>query len=114
MPGSLSIEHQLTEILKRQMNYLVIDIDQYVDPAEELAAKIESVKRAKNCDVVIYAPGYDRRSRVIQELEKHGIRYYIFSANQAEAREAFERLYEWILPRAGGRRKSRGKLGIPL
>lgn len=91
VPGSLSIEHQLTEILKRQMDYLVIDIDQYVDPAEELATKIESVKRAKNCDVVIYAPGYDRRSRVIQELEKHGIRYYIFSANQAEAREAFER-----------------------
>lgn len=91
VPGSLSIEHQLTEILKRQMDYLVIDIDQYVDPAEELGTKIESVKRAKNCDVVIYAPGYDRRSRVIQELEKHGIRYYIFSANQAEAREAFER-----------------------
>lgn len=89
--SSLSIEHQLTEILQKQMSYLVIDIEQYVDPADELAAKIESVKRAKNCDVVIYAPGYDRKSRVIQALESHGIRYYIFSANQADARDAFER-----------------------
>lgn len=91
VPSSPSIEHQLTEMLKSQMEYLVIDIEQYVDPADELAAKIESVKRAKNCDVVIYAPGYDRKSRVIQELEIRGIRYYVFSANQADARDTFER-----------------------
>lgn len=89
--SSPSIELQLTSILKRQMEYLVIDVEQYIDDAEEIAKKIESVKRAKNCDVIIYAPGYDKRSRVIEELEKRGIRYYIFSADQSGARDEFER-----------------------
>ena len=86
-----TIEMQLTKILDRTMDYLVIDIEQYVDKAEELATKIESIKRAKNCDVIIYAPGYDRRSRIIMELVSRGIRYYIFSADQSGAREELER-----------------------
>lgn len=89
--SSPSIELQLTKILQQPVQYLIFDIEQYVDPANELAAKIESVKRAKNCEVIIYAPGYDRQSRIISELETRGIIYYIFSANQADAREEFER-----------------------
>lgn len=86
-----TIEMQLTKILDKTMDYLVIDIEQYVDKAEELATKIESIKRAKNCDVIIYAPGYDRRSRIITELVSRGIRFYIFSADQSGAREELER-----------------------
>lgn len=89
--SSPSIELQLSDILEQSADYLVIDIEQYVTPADELAQKIESVKRAKNCDVIIYAPGYDRESRIITALARHEIRYYIFSANQADARQEFER-----------------------
>ena len=89
--SSPSIELQLTAILERQMRYLVIDVEQDVDTAEEIAIKVESLKRAKNCDVIIFAPGYNRHSRIIEELERRGIRFYIFSADQAGAREEFER-----------------------
>ena len=61
--NAMSIEAHLTAILEKTMQYLVIDIEQYIDKADELATKIESIKRAKNCDVIIYAPGYVRESR---------------------------------------------------
>ena len=96
--SSPSIELQLPLILGRQMQYLVIDIEQYVDSAEEIATKVESLKRAKNCDVIIFAPGYNRHSRIIEELEKRGIRFYIFSADQAGAREEFERCLNGYYP----------------
>lgn len=86
-----SIAMQLDEILKHQMRYIVIDIEQYVDPAADVAAEIERIRRAKNCDVVIYAPGYNRESLIIRELRKYDIKYYIFASTQAGAREEFER-----------------------
>lgn len=49
--NAISIETQLTAILEKTMQYLVIDIEQYIDKADELATKIESIKRAKNCNV---------------------------------------------------------------
>ena len=73
--NAISIETQLTAILEKTMQYLVIDIEQYIDKADELATKIESIKRAKNCNVIIYAPGYVRESRIIQELNFRGIRF---------------------------------------
>lgn len=89
--NAISIETQLTAILEKTMQYLVIDIEQYIDKADELATKIESIKRAKNCNVIIYAPGYVRESRIIQELNFRGIRFYIFAVGQADAKEEFER-----------------------
>lgn len=89
--SSPSITEQLNEILERQMQYLVIDVEQYIDPAQELAAEIERIRRAKNCDVIIYAPGYNWESSVIRELRKYDIRFYVFASTQAAAKEEFER-----------------------
>lgn len=89
--SSPSITEQLNEILERQMQYLVIDVEQYIDPAQELAAEIERIRRAKNCDVIIYAPGYNWESSVIRELRKYDIRFYVFASTQAEAKAEFER-----------------------
>lgn len=89
--SSPSIMEQLNEILERQMQYLVIDVEQYIDPAQELAAEIERIRRAKNCDVIIYAPGYNWESSVIRELRKYDIRFYVFASTQAEAKVEFER-----------------------
>ncbi len=90
LEGSLTIQNHINGILNRQCDYLIFDIEQYVDPAEVVAAEIKRLERAKNCDVIIYAPGYDRQSRVIKELQYQGIVYYIFSANQTEARQELE------------------------
>ena len=83
--SSSTMEGHLTRILDQSPEYLIIDVEQYIDPAGELASKIESVQRAKNCEVIIYAPGYDRDSRMIRELAQRGIRYYIFSGKSWSA-----------------------------
>lgn len=82
---------QINYILECQPTNIIFDIEQYVDAAENLAEEIKRIERAKNCDVVIYAPGYDRKSKIIQELLFRGIKYYVFSGNPGEAREELER-----------------------
>lgn len=86
-----TIKSQINEILKWTAEYLIFDIEQYIDSAVELAEEISRIKRAKNCTVIIYAPGYDRKSRIIQELLLRGIRFFVYSGNQTEAREELER-----------------------
>ena len=49
------------------------------------------IGRAKSWTVVIYAPGYDRESRIVQQLMYQGIRYFVYSGNFSEAREELER-----------------------
>ena len=72
-------------------DYIIFDIEQYVDNAEALAEEIMQIGRAKSWTVVIYAPGYDRESRIVQQLMYQGIRYFVYSGNFAEAREELER-----------------------
>ena len=91
LQGSLTIKNHLNDILSRQCEYLIFDIEQYVDSAEEVAVEIKRIEGAKNCQVIIYAPGYDRQSKIIQELQNQGILYYIFAVSQTEAREELER-----------------------
>lgn len=86
-----SIEIHLNEILGRPCQYLIFDIEQYTDPADDLAEEIRRIGRAKNCDIIIYAPGYDQESRIIKACISQGVKYYVLSGNQTEAREELER-----------------------
>lgn len=88
-----AIAGQLNQILEQPCEYLIMDLEQYVDGAEELAEEIKRIKTAKNCKVILYAPGYSRESRVIQELLFQGLRYFVFSANPGAAKEELERCF---------------------
>ncbi len=89
--SSMTIHEQINEILRHSGDYIIFDIEQYVDNAEALAEEIMQIGRAKSWTVVIYAPGYDRESRIVQQLMYQGIRYFVYSGNFAEAREELER-----------------------
>lgn len=89
-----TIKTQINLILEQSADYIVFDIEQYIDSAEELAEEIYRMQRAKNCSVIIYAPGYDKNSRIIQELLVKGFRFFVFSGNQSEARAELERCLE--------------------
>lgn len=86
-----SIAMQLNGILEQQMRYLVIDVEQFLDPAEEVAAEVERIRRAKNCEVVIYAPGYHWESQMIREFRKYDVKFYIFASTLSGAKEELER-----------------------
>lgn len=89
--SSMTVRDQINSILQLSGETMIFDIEQYVDPAPELAEEIKQIERAKNTTVVIYAPGYDRESRIVRELMFHGIHYFVFSGNFSEAREELER-----------------------
>lgn len=89
--SSPSVSLQLNDILEQQMRYLVIDVEQYIDSAEEVAAEIERIRRAKNCEVIIYAPGYNWESQMIREFRKYDVKYYIFASTLSGAKEELER-----------------------
>lgn len=89
--ANVTIKSQINEILNRSGEYMIFDIEQYVDAAPELAKEIKQIERAKNTTIIIYAPGYDRQSRVVKELMLQGIRYFVFSGNSSEARNELER-----------------------
>ena len=89
--SSMTIQEQINEILRHSGDYIIFDIEQYVDNAEALAEEIMQIGRAKSWTVVIYAPGYDRESRIVQQLMYQGIRYFVYSGNFSEASEELER-----------------------
>lgn len=89
--SSMKIHEQINSILRLSGETMIFDIEQYVDPAPELAEEIHQIERAKNTTVVIYAPGYDRESRIVKELMFQGIRYFVFSGNSSDARQELER-----------------------
>ncbi|MEF9839452.1 MAG: hypothetical protein RR869_08700 [Lachnospiraceae bacterium] len=89
---STNIDSQVDEILSyTNCEYLIFDIEQYLDKAENLAEEIKRIQRAKNGTIIIYAAGYDRQSKMIQELIFSGVIYFILSANPGEAKVELER-----------------------
>lgn len=89
---STNIDAQINKILAYQTcQYLIFDIEQYVDKADHLAEEIRRIQRANNSTVIIYAAGYDRQSKIVQELIFRGVTYFIFSANPGEAKLELER-----------------------
>ena len=47
LQGSLTIKNHLNDILSRQCEYLIFDIEQYVDSAREVAEEIKRIEVAK-------------------------------------------------------------------
>ena len=94
----LKIEHQVTEILRRSPDYLIIAVEQYAEAVDVIAEEIRNIARAKNTTIIIHAPGYDPESKMIRALKAKGIQYFIYSGSAAGAREELERALEGYYP----------------
>ena len=49
--ASLKIEHQVTEILRRSPDYLIIAVEQYAEAVDVIAEEIRNIARAKNTTI---------------------------------------------------------------
>ena len=92
--ASLKIEHQVTEILRKSPDYLIIAVEQYAEAVDVIAEEIRNIARAKNTTIIIHAPGYDPESKMIRALKAKGIQYFLYSGSAAGAREELERALE--------------------
>lgn len=89
---SPAIEKQINGILETTCDYMIFDIEQYLDKAEVVAEEIMRLQNAKSgTETIIYAPGYSAEAKIIQELKRKGIRYFILSAVPGDAKEQLER-----------------------
>lgn len=85
------IELQKTEILEHQgVEYMIFDIQQYLDSAEEIAKQIITIRNCNNATVIIYASGYMLKNKVLVELCKVGIKNFIIGVTLSEIKQQLE------------------------
>lgn len=85
-----SIEKQINEILEmKSTKYIIYDIDQYIDDADDLAKTILQIYKVNNAKVIILAPGYLPDSRVIQSIHNLGFNNFITSPLLSEMKDQF-------------------------
>ena len=92
VPASFQIQSQVDQILSYPTCKVILyDIEQYSQPAEEIAEIIHRIEQANRAKAVIFASGYNPRSTMIMELLYHGIQYFIYGAYLADKKEELER-----------------------
>lgn len=89
---SAHIEPQINSILRHgAQNYIVFDVDQYIDSAELIAEQIERICRANNSAPIIFASGYLLESEMIGAMVERGYKYFILSGNLAGMKDQLEK-----------------------
>lgn len=75
-----NIKEQINQIMMQRTNdYIIYDISQYINEAEEIAEQIYRISKAKSSVVIIYAPGYVVESKLIKELYRYGFVNFVLS-----------------------------------
>lgn len=86
------IKKQINKILTYQnCTYMIFDIEQYVNGAEEIADEISKISKVNNAKAIIYASGYLKTSDIIIELLACGIGNYIFATNLSMKKDQLEK-----------------------
>lgn len=86
------IKEQVNEILAYgRCSYMVFDIEQYHNSAQELTEEIRKLENTNNAEVVIFAPGYSGKSEIIMCLKAIGVKYFITDVTLAEQKDIFEK-----------------------
>lgn len=86
------IKYQTNTILeKSNVDYMVYDIDQYIDSAEEIVKEIDAVRKCNNAKAIIYASGYLPTSTIIVDLYTLGIKEFILSTNLTDMKDQLEK-----------------------
>lgn len=85
------IETQRREILSYQnVKFMIFEISQYFDPPEDLAAELIKISKCNNAKIVIFAPGYLLKQKILIELYKVGVRNFILGTTLTEHKEQLE------------------------
>lgn len=89
---NIHIQNQVKEIMNHSdaCKYIVYDIEQYADDADEIVNWILKTQTAINCKSIIFAIGYNPGSEIISLLWKNGIRNFIFPNFLGKQKEDLE------------------------
>lgn len=85
------ILQQSYEILSLEgVEHMIFDIEQYADSHQELTAEIIKMSKCNNAKIIIFAPGYSLKSKILTELYREGVRNYILGITLAERKQQLE------------------------
>ena len=86
------IKYQINNIIiENGTKYMVFDIEQYNDSAEEIAKVILQIKNCNNAKPIIFASGYYASSTIVVELRQHGINEFILGTNLTDMKDQLEK-----------------------
>lgn len=87
---SLTITEQMNEILSAEVySSVVIDVSQFSQLHSDLVSEIMKIRAAKNCQIIIMAVGFSKKSLLIQNLIENGFEYFIFSPILSHQKKEF-------------------------
>lgn len=82
------IKEQTNDILLHQgVEFILYDIEGYIDEASEIAKEIANIQKCNNAKPIIYAPGYNPKSQIIRELLYFDIKNYILGTNLSDMKD---------------------------
>lgn len=86
------IDDQVNEILEHgKQDYVIFDIEQYIDDADYIAIMVEQICRANTAQPIILASGYMAASNVVVELANHGTKYFILASMLSDMKDQLQK-----------------------
>lgn len=86
------IKYQVNNIIcESGTKYMVFDIEQYTDSAEEIAKHINAIRNCNNAKPIIYASGYHPGSTVVVELLQNNIKEFILGSSLTDMKDQLEK-----------------------
>ena len=84
------IQEQVNEILAAgSCQYVIFDIEQYIDDADVIADYVNKICSANNAEPIILASGYLPTSEAVVTLIEQGISYFILATEVSEIKDQF-------------------------
>lgn len=87
IPESTKIAAHVNQILETPCQFMIFDVEQYVDEAEVIAEQIARISQVNNAKPIIFAPGYSPVASVIVALLARQIKNYIFGTRLSEQKD---------------------------
>lgn len=86
------IDAQINDILEHgKQDYVIFDIEQYIDDAEQIASKIQQICRANTSQPIILASGYMEASTIIVTLANYEIKYFIMASMLSDMKDQLQK-----------------------
>lgn len=88
-----NIKEQINEIMftARGSDFIIFDVEQYINPASEIADEVKNVCKALNAKPIIYSPTFSPGSEMARAMIDRDIKSFIFYDTAANMKDQLEK-----------------------
>lgn len=85
------IEKAKEKMIEQKYDYIIVDIEQFVDPPNQIAETLATVKMVAAVTVIILAAGYQNNAQLLQALAQYEITQIISAVSISKQREQLKK-----------------------